>query len=174
MCARTFFLIQPSPLFAWVESISNCETVRKTLPGRLELPTLRLTASRSNQLSYGSRCSFGCTQSSMCLICSVLLSSVPFCFVLCCCVGSLAVRFLQWGTLASTSFALVLIAVSDTKSWRWRCHLEPNECLNSINYTPWWSEWIRSSSTCKLTWQSTQLNHDSSLHSQHVHQLWSA
>ena len=28
----------------------------KTLPGRLELPTLRLTASRSNQLSYGSRC----------------------------------------------------------------------------------------------------------------------
>ena len=24
-----------------------------TLPGRLELPTLRLTASRSNQLSYG-------------------------------------------------------------------------------------------------------------------------
>ena len=30
----------------------------KTLPGRLELPTLRLTASRSNQLSYGSRCEF--------------------------------------------------------------------------------------------------------------------
>ena len=29
---------------------------RNTLPGRLELPTLRLTASRSNQLSYGSRC----------------------------------------------------------------------------------------------------------------------
>ena len=31
---------------------------RKTmsLPGRLELPTLRLTASRSNQLSYGSLC----------------------------------------------------------------------------------------------------------------------
>ena len=28
---------------------------RQTLPGRLELPTLRLTASRSNQLSYGSR-----------------------------------------------------------------------------------------------------------------------
>ena len=27
-----------------------------TLPGRLELPTLRLTASRSNQLSYGSSC----------------------------------------------------------------------------------------------------------------------
>ena len=27
-----------------------------TLPGRLELPTLRLTASRSNQLSYGSAC----------------------------------------------------------------------------------------------------------------------
>ena len=26
-----------------------------SLPGRLELPTLRLTASRSNQLSYGSR-----------------------------------------------------------------------------------------------------------------------
>ena len=26
----------------------------KTLPGRLELPTLRLTASRSSQLSYGS------------------------------------------------------------------------------------------------------------------------
>ena len=29
---------------------------QQTLPGRLELPTLRLTASRSNQLSYGSRC----------------------------------------------------------------------------------------------------------------------
>ena len=28
----------------------------KSLPGRLELPTLRLTASRSNQLSYGSNC----------------------------------------------------------------------------------------------------------------------
>ena len=28
--------------------------MRNTLPGRLELPTLRLTASRSNQLSYGS------------------------------------------------------------------------------------------------------------------------
>ena len=28
--------------------------VVNTLPGRLELPTLRLTASRSNQLSYGS------------------------------------------------------------------------------------------------------------------------
>ncbi len=27
----------------------------RTLPGRLELPTLRLTASRSNQLSYGSQ-----------------------------------------------------------------------------------------------------------------------
>jgi hypothetical protein len=27
---------------------------RQPLPGRLELPTLRLTASRSNQLSYGS------------------------------------------------------------------------------------------------------------------------
>jgi hypothetical protein len=29
--------------------------VFKTLPGRLELPTLRLTTSRSNQLSYGSQ-----------------------------------------------------------------------------------------------------------------------
>ena len=28
----------------------------QALPGRLELPTLRLTASRSNQLSYGSSC----------------------------------------------------------------------------------------------------------------------
>ena len=32
----------------------TCQTRPKTLPGRLELPTLRLTASRSNQLSYGS------------------------------------------------------------------------------------------------------------------------
>ena len=31
----------------------------KTLPGRLELPTLRLTASRSNQLSYGSARALG-------------------------------------------------------------------------------------------------------------------
>jgi hypothetical protein len=31
--------------------------LRKALPGRLELPTLRLTASRSNQMSYGSICS---------------------------------------------------------------------------------------------------------------------
>ena len=32
----------------------TCQTQPKTLPGRLELPTLRLTASRSNQPSYGS------------------------------------------------------------------------------------------------------------------------
>ena len=55
----------------------------KTLPGRLELPTLRLTASRSNQLSYGSahaslqindsnkakpntRCTIRCHRSSVC------------------------------------------------------------------------------------------------------------
>ena len=92
VCARIFFLIQPSQVFALSESFQNCETMRNTLPGRLEVPTLRLTASRSNQLSYGSRCSFGCTLSNMCLICSVLLSSVLCCFVLCCCVGSLAVR----------------------------------------------------------------------------------
>lgn len=34
----------------------SCTRWRNTLPGRLELPTLRLTASRSNQLSYGSSC----------------------------------------------------------------------------------------------------------------------
>ena len=34
---------------------------RKPLPGRLELPTLRLTASRSNQLSYGSRWHIKCS-----------------------------------------------------------------------------------------------------------------
>ena len=33
--------------------------VTNTLPGRLELPTLRLTASRSNQLSYGSYTGWG-------------------------------------------------------------------------------------------------------------------
>ena len=33
---------------------TNAQTQTTTLPGRLELPTLRLTASRSNQLSYGS------------------------------------------------------------------------------------------------------------------------
>ena len=32
----------------------KCISYDETLPGRLELPTLRLTASRSNQLSYGS------------------------------------------------------------------------------------------------------------------------
>ena len=32
-----------------------------TLPGRLELPTLRLTASRSNQLSYGSHVGWATT-----------------------------------------------------------------------------------------------------------------
>ena len=31
-------------------------SLRDALPGRLELPTLRLTASRSSQLSYGSTC----------------------------------------------------------------------------------------------------------------------
>ena len=58
-------------------------TQLKTLPGRLELPTLRLTASRSNQLSYGSarasfeinginkanrntRCTIRCHRSPMC------------------------------------------------------------------------------------------------------------
>ena len=35
-------------------STSHATTIFKTLPGRLESPTLRLTASRSNQLSYGS------------------------------------------------------------------------------------------------------------------------
>ena len=34
----------------------HLECRNATLPGMLELPTLRLTASRSNQLSYGSRC----------------------------------------------------------------------------------------------------------------------
>ena len=33
---------------------SCCLHICNTLPGKLELPTLRLTASRSNQLSYGS------------------------------------------------------------------------------------------------------------------------
>ena len=33
---------------------TNAQAQTTTLPGRLELPTLRLTASRSNQLSYGS------------------------------------------------------------------------------------------------------------------------
>jgi hypothetical protein len=33
---------------------TNVQAQTRTLPGRLELPTLRLTASRSNQLSYGS------------------------------------------------------------------------------------------------------------------------
>ena len=33
----------------------SCAPKQITLPGRLELPTLRLTASRSNQLSYGSK-----------------------------------------------------------------------------------------------------------------------
>ena len=37
--------------------------VAKPLPGRLELPTLRLTASRSNQLSYGS---LACVRSRQC------------------------------------------------------------------------------------------------------------
>ena len=92
VCARIFFLIQPNPVFALSESFPNSNTMRNTLPGSLELPTSRLTASCSHQLSYGSRCSFGCTLSSMCLICSVLLSSVLFCFALCCCVGSMAFR----------------------------------------------------------------------------------
>ena len=33
-------------------------SLRDALPGRLDLPTLRLAASRSNQLSYGSNCTF--------------------------------------------------------------------------------------------------------------------
>ena len=40
---------------------------KRALPGRLELPTLRLTASRSNQLSYGSKWAEGvaaCQRSS--------------------------------------------------------------------------------------------------------------
>ena len=62
---------------------TTAHTQLKTLPGRLELPTLRLTASRSNQLSYGSaraslqitatneanpntRCTIRCHRSSMC------------------------------------------------------------------------------------------------------------
>lgn len=35
-------------------ALRRCSASHITLPGRLELPTLRLTASRSSQLSYGS------------------------------------------------------------------------------------------------------------------------
>ena len=42
-------------------------TGTNTLPGRLELPTLRLTASRSNQLSYGSDCT-GCEGPKTCWV----------------------------------------------------------------------------------------------------------
>ena len=48
VCARICFLIQPSPVFALSESFQNCETMRNTRPGMLELPTLRLTGPRSN------------------------------------------------------------------------------------------------------------------------------
>ena len=43
-----------NPLGVALRSTSNNNLRAKALPGRLELPTLRLTASRSNQLSYGS------------------------------------------------------------------------------------------------------------------------
>ena len=40
----------------WLVRRVNRRSKTISLPGRLELPTLRLTASRSNQLSYGSLC----------------------------------------------------------------------------------------------------------------------
>ena len=46
-----FYLFIPAMMFA--NEKTNI-SLAKALPGRLELPTLRLTASRSNQLSYGS------------------------------------------------------------------------------------------------------------------------
>ena len=50
-CLGSIRLLQFSP--AAMQGASGSQT---SLPGRLELPTLRLTASRSNQLSYGSPC----------------------------------------------------------------------------------------------------------------------
>ena len=41
---------------------------KQTLPGRLKLPTLRLTASRSNQLSYGSSCAGASRASRLCQV----------------------------------------------------------------------------------------------------------
>ena len=46
------FFPSPSP---WHHEFICLISRRTALPGRLELPTLRSTASRSNQLSYGSR-----------------------------------------------------------------------------------------------------------------------
>ena len=54
-----------------------------TLPGRLELPTLRLTASRSNQLSYGSHSAWA-VGAEHCLQCCFRGSRPPSAY----CVGS--------------------------------------------------------------------------------------
>ena len=37
-----------------IHKLADARNTKSALPGRLELPTLRLTASRSSQLSYGS------------------------------------------------------------------------------------------------------------------------
>lgn len=55
-CASIAFTqgaMQSLQLLLWL-SETYIYKEEKPLPGRLELPTLRLTASRSNQLSYGS------------------------------------------------------------------------------------------------------------------------
>ena len=53
---RIFIYVSESGAWLWAYIYRRGPSARRTLPGRLELPTLRLTASRSNQLSYGSRC----------------------------------------------------------------------------------------------------------------------
>ena len=47
-------LVEQLPNITTASGAPKRPNATKTLPGRLELPTLRLTASRSNQLSYGS------------------------------------------------------------------------------------------------------------------------
>jgi hypothetical protein len=90
------------------ESLSLRSHVRKSaLPGRLELPTLRLTASRSNQLSYGSKWAKG--------IAAFYRSNL---IAASCFVGSALLQRLLWdGVVLRTVFGLGLCQVPTSAIW---------------------------------------------------------
>ena len=78
-----------------------------TLPGRLELPTLRLTASRSNQLNYGSKWGKGIAAFDR----SNLIAASCF-------VGSALLQRLLWeGVMLRSVFGLGLCQLPTSGTW---------------------------------------------------------
>ena len=90
------------------ELLSLRRHVRKSaLPGRLKLPTLRLTASRSNQLSYGSKWGKGIAAFDR----SNLIAASCF-------VGSALLQRLLWdGVMLRSVFGLGLCQLPTSGTW---------------------------------------------------------